>query len=149
MPVEQITLSAVAAPDRWTNADVDLQESGSPEITVLARSYLRAARARDRFAFTRNGRVRRRERFEQAAKTVVKSIATEASRGVVDRPARADARTRFYAGAMVLVRVVSIDQQKILARSRRRLRWSAVLAIVGLLGVWWTLVANGMLPQPW
>ena len=149
MAVEQITLSAVAAADRWTNDDVDLEERGSHEITALVRTYLNAARARDRFAFTRNGRARRRERFEQAAKTVVKSIATEASRVVVDRPSRADARTRFYAGAMILVRAVSIDQQKILARSRRRLRWSAVLAIVGLLGICGTLVANGMLPQPW
>jgi hypothetical protein len=88
-------------------------------------------------------------RFEQAAKTVVKSIATEASRVVVDRPARTDVRTRFYAAAMVLVRAVSIDQQKVLERSRRRLRWSAALAIVGLLGICWTLVGNGTLPRPW
>lgn len=149
MAVEQITLSSVAAPVRATNDDVDLEERGSHEIATLVRTYLTAARARDRFAFTRNGRARRRERFEQAAKTVVKSIATEASRGVVDRPVRADARTRFYTGAMVLVRAVSIDQQQVLERSRRMLRWSAIFAIVGLLGIWWTLVRNGVLPRPW
>ena len=148
MPVEQITLSADAAPDRWTNDDIDLKERGSHEITALVRSYLKAARARDRFAFTRNGRARRRDRFEQTAKTVVKSIATEASSVVADRVARADARTRFYAGAMVLVRAISIDQQKVLERSRQRLHWSAILAIVGLLGICGTLIANGMFPRP-
>jgi len=140
MAVEQITLSAVAVAKRSSNEDVDLEERGTGEFGALVRTYLIAAQVRDRFAFTRSARARRREQFEQAAKTVVKNIATEGARVVVDRTSRADARTRFYVGAMVLVRAVSIDQQKVLERSRRRLRWSAVLAIVGLLGICGTLI---------
>ena len=149
MAVEQITLSAVAVAKRSSNEDVDLEERGSGEFGALVRTYLIAAQVRDRFAFTRSARARRREQFEQAAKTVVKNIATEGARVVVDRTSRADARTRFYVGAMVLVRAVSIDQQKVLERSRRRLRWSAALAIVGLLGFCGTLIGNGILRQPW
>ena len=149
MAVEQITLGTVATPDHKTNGDTDLSERSSLEMTALVRTYLDAARTRDRFAFTHGGHARRRERFEQAAKTVAKSIATEASRGIVDRPARADVRTRLYMGSMILVRAVSMDQREVLERARRYLRWSVAFAIVGLLGIYGTLVGNGVLPQPW
>jgi len=154
MAVEEITLSAVRKPGRWTDeAEVIPAErespSGAQEMAVLAKAYLAAARARDRFAFTRKGHARRRERFDQAVKTVVKTIASEASRIIEDRPARLEVRTRLYVGVMVLTNAVSIDQMRLLERSRRNLRWSVGLAIVGLLGIGGTLVGNGILPRPW
>jgi hypothetical protein len=154
MAVEEITLSAVGKPERWNDeAEIIPVERESLRDTqgmaVLAKAYLKAARARDRFAFTRKGKARRRERFDQAVKAVVKTIASEASRIVDDRPARLEVRTRLYVGVMVLTNAVSIDQLRLLERSRRTLRWSVGLAIVGLLGIGGTLVGNGVLPRPW
>lgn len=155
MAIEEITLSAVGDPDRWNDATADNGNdergatAGTREMAAFARAYVKAARARNRFAFTRRGQERRRERFDKAAKTIVKSIATEAARVVVDRPARLEVRTRIYSGVMVLTKAVSVDQLKLIDRSRRRMRWSLALAGIGLAGISWTLIQNGMLPWPW
>jgi uncharacterized membrane protein len=152
MPVEEITLSTVGKPHRNDEAQITGERGATreaEEIAVLARAYLEAAHARDLFAFTRKGRARRRERFDQAVKTVVKTIASEAARIVHDRPARLEVRTRLYVGVMAFTNAVSIDQQRLLARSRCNLRWSVGLAIVGLLGICGTLISNGVLPRPW
>lgn len=154
MAVEEITLSAVGKPNRRNDDAENLSGEREPlrdakELGALAEAYLAAARARDRFAFTRKGQARRRERFDQAVKTVVKTIASEASRVLDDRPARLEVRTRLYVGVMVLTNAVSIDQLRLIERSRRTLRWSVGIAVVGLLGIGGTLIGNGVLPRPW
>ena len=150
MPIEEITLSAPCEPEQQTTADSD-KAQGQPDETDVARharAYLQAARTRDRVSCTQRGRQKRLEQFDQTVKTLVKSIATEASRNITDRSERLDVRTRIYSGVMVLAKAISHDQRTMLDRSRTSRRRSLILATLGLLGIGMTLVANGWIQIP-
>lgn len=150
MPIEEITLSAPCEPEQRTTAESDTAQGQPGETDVVrdARAYLQAARVRDRFSCTQRGRQKRLEQFDQTVKTLVKSIATEASRNITDRSERLDVRTRIYSGVMVLAKAISHDQRTMLDRSRTSRRRSLILATLGLLGIGMTLVANGWIQIP-
>jgi hypothetical protein len=150
MAIEEITLSAPCEPEQPTSVDSDKAQGQPGETGVArnARAYLQAARARDRVSCTQRRRQKRLEQFEQAVKTLVKSIATEASRDITDRSERLDVRTRIYSGVMVLAKAISHDQRAMLDRSRTSRRRSLTLAALGLLGIGMTLVANGWIQIP-
>lgn len=150
MPIEEITLSVPGVPAEPQpetkspqGSDAEARSGQSAGLTKLAAAYLKSARARDRFAFTDKGRMRNRERFGQSLKAIVKKIATDASSPVDDRGARMAVRTRTYADVMQLVSAMSNDQLVVIKRARTRLRWSLVLASLGLLGIALTFVLNG------
>lgn len=155
MAIEEITISAPGEPDGPGGAD---QRSASNQaasdamepldIRRLARNFLKAARARDRLVFTQRGRKRRQERFNQALKSIVKDMATEASREVRSRSGRLEVRTRVYTTMMVLAKAVAEDQLRMIGRSRSSLRWGVGLIILGLGCIVFTLVANGWLELP-
>lgn len=116
------------------------------DLEKLARSYLQAARARDRFALTARGRQRRLDRFNMALKRLTKSLAAQGADAVQDRRARAEVRARIYAQTLVLARVTGQDYLRTVRRARRTMRWGLLTAGIGLTGVAFTLVANGWLP---
>ena len=149
MAIEEITLSAPCEPEQPTTADSDKTQDQRCETDVSrhARAYLQAARARDQVSSTQRGQ-KRLEQFEQTVKTLVKSIATEASRDIPDRSERLDVRTRIYSGVMVLAKAISHDHRAMLDRSRTSRRRSLILAALGLLGIGMTLVANGWIQIP-
>lgn len=145
MAVEEVVLSVPGHPDGFGASDASpTPANGALERVV--RDYFASARARNRRAIGGWMRRRRRERYDLALKTLVKTIATEASRNVTDRSARLDARTQIYASVMSLVRMIAKDHLTIIGRARRTLLWAFAFAIVGVAGVVYTVnaaLANG------
>ena len=154
MRFEEITLSVPHSPAEWRHGN----DEGTPNpgtrseetsgISKLAETYLKAVRARDRFAFTDKGRMRNREQFDQSLKAVVSNVAADASCTVKDRGARKEIRTQIYAGVMQLAKAMSKDHFDMMTRARTRVRWSLAVGAVGLLGIISTLVINGIVTWP-
>jgi len=146
MPIEEITLSVPDGNER--NPDSKAGVESDVDAKKLEAAYLKSARARDRFTFTNRGRARNRERFNQSLKALVKGIATSASNPVEDRRARMAVRTQVYAGVVQLANAMSKDQLAVIERSRKRLRWSLGLAIVGVFSVAMALAINDLTNWP-
>ena len=145
MAVEEVVLSVPGHAD-GVNASAGSPAPAGGALERAVQDYFASARARDRLAIGGWMRQRRRERYDLALKTLVKTIATEASRNVIDRSARLDVRTQVYASVMSLVRVVASDQLAVIGRARRMLGWALAFAVVGVAGVTYTvdtLIANG------
>ena len=140
MPVEEITLSVPNGNE--SNSGSKTESVEDVDASELLGAYLKSARARDGFAFTAKARLRNRERFGQSLKALVKGIATRASNPVNDRHTRMAVRTHVYTNVMQLATAMSKDQQQIVEKSRKRLRWTLALAILGLLSVAATLAGN-------
>jgi hypothetical protein len=145
MAVEEVVLSVPGHSDGVT-APAASTAPASEALEHIVRDYFAKARARDRIALGGWMRDRRRERYDLALKTLVKAIATEASRNVEDRGARVYARTQIYASVMSLVRMVASDHLVVIGRARRMLCWALAFAVVAVAGVVYivdTLIGNG------
>jgi hypothetical protein len=145
MPIEEITLSVPANPqsdhgDTPTGPGAVSEEVES--VNEFSDDYVKSARARDRLAFTNQGRMRNRERFNQSLKAIVKKVATHASGPVADRSARMEVRAGIYKEVMQLTNAMSRDQLQTMRRAQTRFRWSLGLAILGLLGIGATIVTH-------
>jgi hypothetical protein len=155
MAVEEVVLSVPGHPQSWTEPQSERHASeGSPAdpsgtLEPVVRDYFVSARATDRLAVGNWIRRRRRERFDLALKSLVKTIAMEASRKVPDRAARLDVKTQVYGSVMGLAQAMSRDQLIVIRRARRTLRWGLAFAAIGVTGVMFTLIANGWLPNEW
>ena len=93
MAVEEVVLSVPGHAD-GVNASAGSPAPAGGALERAVQDYFASARARDRLAIGGWMRQRRRERYDLALKTLVKTIATEASRNVTDRSARLDVRTQ-------------------------------------------------------
>ena len=93
MAVEEVVLSVPGHAD-GVNASAGSPAPAGGALERAVQDYFASARARDRLAIGGWMRQRRRERYDLALKTLVKTIATEASRNVTDRSARLDDRAR-------------------------------------------------------
>ena len=111
----------------------------------IARSYSEMVQQRDRFGFTRKSRQRRQDTFETAYRSLVKQIATEATRGIRDRSSKLRARTQIYKSVMALVQSSARDQKTKAKRTRRLFRWSLAVAGTGVFGLATGLIAGGWL----
>lgn len=148
MAVEEVVLSIPGHPDRSGESEESVA-GASGAFEAVVRGYFDSARGRDRPAMGDWIRRRRRKRFDLALKTLVKTIATEASRKVVDRGARLDVRTQVYGSVMSLVQAMTDDHLIAIRRARRTLRWGLAFAALGATGIAYTLMVNGWLGTEW
>jgi hypothetical protein len=137
MRIEQITLTVPAEPDEVITVQAEPpvradDDSDRVELADVVRDYLAAVRARDRFALTERTRVRRRERFGLAVRSLAKNLATEATRTENDKIVRNALRARVYTTMAALLDTVSRDQLKLSRRARGCMRWGVGLALFGL-----------------
>lgn len=151
MTIEEITLSVP------TEGRADVDRTASPERRAAARgspgperdfvhSYQRLLRERDRFALRRRTHRRRQENFDVAFKRLVKNLAQEVTRGIPSRSARLAARTRIYISIIGLAHAVAREHGRSRAAVRRMQVWAVAVCALGLLGIAYTLLANGWLP---
>jgi hypothetical protein len=154
MPIEEITLLVPGGPPAQLDQASE-HRPGSPVsvtqpavVSELVVAYLKSIRARDRFAFTHRGRTRNRDRFDQSLKAIVKKLATDSATPVDSRSARMRVRAQVYGDTMELIRAMSVDQLRMVKRSRTYLRWSLVTAGVGLAMIAWTLTINDIITLP-
>jgi hypothetical protein len=141
MAVEEVVLSVVGHADR-SEASGGSPVDGTGTLERLIRDYVDSARAQHRFAIGSWMRRRRRQRYDLALKTLVKTMASEASRNVPDRTARLGVRTQVYGSVMLLARTMASDHLIIVGRARNMLRWGLALAAIGTTGAIYTLIAN-------
>jgi hypothetical protein len=148
--VEEVVLSVPGDPNGCEDPASGISPSGTTDgLERVVREYFKSARARGGLALSDRMRQRRHERFDIALKTLVKTMATEASRPVAERPLRLDVRTQVYAYMMTLVRIMARDHLIVIRRARRTLRWGLAFATVGAVGFLYTLIANGWLSIGW
>ena len=141
MAVEEVVLSVVGHADR-SEVSGGSPVEGTGTLERLIKDYFDSVRARDRFAIGSRMRRRRRERYDLALKTLVKTMASEASRNVPDRAVRLGVRAQVYGSVMLLVRTMARDHLIAVGRARSMLRWGLALAAIGTTGAIYTLIAN-------
>jgi len=149
MAVEEITLHAVALPRRTKREEQPKNKGAEPEdLDPIVRDLVTAIRQRDRLVLTEKSRLRNQNRFTLALKSLVKAMATQGAARVRDRDSRVIIRNELYSSTMSLVQALADDQQTLLRRSRRLLKWGLASATIGVLGVLTTSVLNGWIQLP-
>lgn len=142
VPGAKTVLKGRRSADRIDDIDSTVDTSSEDEIV---RSYREMVQQRDRFGLTRKSRQRRQDTFEAAYKSLVKQIATEATRGIRDRSSKLRVRTQIYKSVMALVQSSARDQKTKAKRTRRLFRWSLAVAGTGVFGLATGLIADGWL----
>lgn len=142
VPGAKTVLKGRRSADRIDDIDSTVDTGSEDEIV---RSYREMVQQRDRFGLTRKSRQRRQDTFEAAYKSLVKQIATEATRGIRDRSSKLRVRTQIYKSVMALVQSSARDQKTKAKRTRRLFRWSLAVAGTGVFGLATGLIADGWL----
>jgi hypothetical protein len=151
MAIEEITLSvpgeeSVSAENGSSNGGRSAPHRGDTAIDCdFVRGYREILRERDRFALSRRGRERRQHNFEIAFKSLVKNLAREATSTIPNRPAKLSARTRIYISLIELAGAVAEDHRQSMASARRVLLSAIGVGTIGVLGMAYTITANGWL----
>ena len=142
VPGAEPVLEGRRSADRIDDVDSAVDTGSEDEIV---RSYREMVQQRDRFGLTRKSHQRRQDTFETAYRSLVRQIATEATRGIRDRSSKLRARTQIYKSVMALVQSSARDQKAEAKRTRRLFRWSLAVAGTGVFGLATGLIAGGWL----
>ena len=144
MAVEEITLHPVRLPELVKRSESPPDNDPGPEdLNPIVRDYVTAIRHRDRFTLSAKSHQRNQDRFDLTLKTLVKTMATQASSRVRDHDSRMIIRTEIYSLTMMLVQALSEDQRVCLRKSRQIMKWGMILGALGILGVGATAFLNG------
>ena len=143
MAVEEITLHPVRLPKLVKRTEASPEDDPGPEdLNPIVRDYMAAIRLRDRFALSTKSQQRNQDRFDLRLKTLVKTMATQASSRVRDHDSRTVIRTEIYTLTMMLVQALSEDQRVRLRKSRRIMKWGSMLGVLGILSILTTAFLN-------